>query len=61
MTALTTPQTATAALDTGSARAGARVSVTPAGLLAIGGLVAAILLAVPPIVRTRRALPPPEA
>jgi hypothetical protein len=51
MTAITTPQTATAALDTGGARAGVRVSVTPAGLIAIGALVVGILLAVPPIVR----------
>ena len=29
----------------------AKVSVTPAGLLAIGGLVSAILLSVPPIIR----------
>ena len=62
---LTTPQTARASL-----RAGDRfvmeseVSVTPLGLLAIGGLVAAILLSVPPIIRasTRaaKALPPPR-
>ena len=38
------------------------VRVTPLGLLAVGGLVAAILLAIPPIVRAKRAgkgLPPP--
>lgn len=61
---LDTPQTARAAI-----RAGDRfvmeseVRVTPLGLLAIGGLVAAILLAVPPIIRAgaraARALPPP--
>lgn len=36
---------------------------TPIGLLAIGGLVAAILLSIPPIVRAKRAgkaLPPPR-
>ncbi|UZK65507.1 VOC family protein [Sphingomonas sp. M1-B02] len=63
---LATPQTARASI-----RAGDRVvlesevSVTPLGLLAIGGLVAAILLSVPPIVRasSRAAtkLPPPPA
>lgn len=31
------------------------VRATPLGLLAIGGMVAAILLAVPPIVRAKRA------
>ena len=34
--------------------AAARVRVTPAGLLAIGGLVSAILLSVPPIIRAAR-------
>ncbi|WP_257215025.1 hypothetical protein [Sphingomonas sp. R-74633] len=37
---------------------------TPLGLLAIGGMVAAILLAIPPIVHAKRgpkALPPPQA
>lgn len=62
---LATPQIARATI-----RAGDRfvmeseVRVTPLGLLAIGGLVAAILLSVPPIVRARtrgaRALPPPS-
>lgn len=33
------------------ARVRAEVSMTPVGLLAVGGLVAAILLSVPPIVR----------
>ena len=61
---LAAPQTARATL-----RAGDRfvmeseVRVTPLGLLAVGGLVAAILLAIPPIVRAKRAgkaLPPPS-
>ena len=34
-----------------SVRIGARVDVTPVGLLAIGALVSAILLSVPPIIR----------
>lgn len=37
-------------------------SATPLGLLAVGGLVALILLSIPPIVRAKRAhkaLPPP--
>ena len=61
---LATPQTARATI-----RAGERfvmeseVRVTPLGLLAIGGLVAAILLSVPPILRAgagaARKLPPP--
>ena len=40
------------------------IRVTPLGLLAVGGLVAAILLAAAPLVRTSaraaRALPPPD-
>lgn len=32
----------------------AEVRATPLGLLAVGGLVAAILLSVPPIIRTSR-------
>jgi len=48
---LTTPQTATTTLRAGRVRFRARVSVTPVGLVAIGGLVAAILLSVPPIIR----------
>jgi hypothetical protein len=48
---LATPQTATARFRAGRITARAKVSVTPAGLLAIGGLVASILLAVPPIIR----------
>jgi hypothetical protein len=38
-------------------------SATPLGLLAVGGLVALILLSIPPIVRAKRAhkaLPPPR-
>jgi hypothetical protein len=59
---LATPQTARAALRAGNGFVmESEVSVTPLGLLAIGGLVAAILLAVPPIVRaSTRALPPPR-
>lgn len=49
--ALTTPQTTTARLATSRTQARFRLSVTPVGLLAIGGLVAAILLSVAPIVR----------
>lgn len=61
---LATPQTARATL-----RIGDRVVLetearaTPLGLLAVGGLVAAILLSVAPIVRAKRAgraLPPPR-
>ena len=48
---LTTPQTTTARLMTSHTQARLRLSVTPVGLLAIGGLVAAILLSVAPIVR----------
>ena len=36
------------------------VRATPLGLLAIGGLVAAILLSVPPIVRAKRSRHLPE-
>lgn len=61
--ALTTPQTASFRLRAGSVRARTDVSVTPAGLLAIGALVAAILLSVPPIVRAARVerAAPPDA
>ncbi len=48
---LVVPQTAHAVLKAGRFRASARVRVTPLGLVAIGGLVSAILLSVPPIVR----------
>ena len=52
---LTEPQTARARMRAGSGfEAEASITVTPAGLLAIGGLVAAILLSVPPIVRAAR-------
>lgn len=54
---LDTPQVARGRLRSGRLRADAAVSVTPAGLLAIGGLVAAILWSVPPIIRAARALP----
>ena len=62
---LATPQVARATMRVGDKFVmESEVRVTPLGLLAIGGLVTAILLAVPPIVRasTRaaRALPPPR-
>jgi len=62
---LDTPQTARATF-----RAGDRfvmeseVRFTPLGLLAVGGMVAAMLLATAPLVRARRAqkaLPPPRS
>jgi catechol 2,3-dioxygenase-like lactoylglutathione lyase family enzyme len=62
---LTAPQSARATLRFGDRfvmETDARA--TPLGLLAIGGLVAAILLSVPPIVRAKRAaraLPPPRS
>jgi len=52
---LTAPQTARAGMRAGNGfEAEASVTVSPAGLLAIGGLVAAILLSVVPIVRASR-------
>ena len=45
------PQTATARLHAGRARGRLDVAISPAGLLAIGGLVGVILLGVVPIVR----------
>lgn len=51
---LDTVQSARLAVRAGSVRLRARVAITPAGLLAIGGLVAMILLSVPPIVRAAR-------
>ena len=52
---LDTPQIATVRAKIGKRAAfKASVTVTPAGLLSIGGLVAAILLAVPPIIRAAR-------
>jgi hypothetical protein len=51
---LHTLQSARFALRAGPVRVRAQVNVTPAGLLAIGGLVAAILWSVPPIVRAAR-------
>ncbi|MFD1610289.1 hypothetical protein ACFSCW_00580 [Sphingomonas tabacisoli] len=60
---LAAPQIARASLRVGDrVLMESEVRVTPLGLLAIGGLVAAILLSVPPIVRAKRAakaLPPP--
>jgi hypothetical protein len=46
-----TPQVARTRLRAGRARFDVKVAVSPVGLLAIGGLVAAILLSVPPIIR----------
>lgn len=62
---LATAQTARATLRAGNWLVmEAEARATPLGLLAIGGLVAAILLSVPPIVRAKRratrALPPPR-
>jgi hypothetical protein len=49
--ALSQPQSARAVLRAGDRFAmEAEVQVTPLGLLAIGGLIAAILLSVPPII-----------
>lgn len=53
---LFTPQTARATIRAGNGfLMEAEASATPLGLLAIGGMVAAILLAIPPIVHARRA------
>jgi hypothetical protein len=52
ISALDAPQAARASLRLGNRFLGElEVRTTPAGLLAIGGLVAAILLSVPPIIR----------
>lgn len=48
---LVTPQTARATLRAGGFMMEAEVRATPLGLIAVGGLVAAILLSVPPIIR----------
>lgn len=62
---LATPQTARATIRFGDRFVmEAEARATPLGLLAVGGLVAAILLAVPPIVRAAhsgKALPPPRS
>jgi hypothetical protein len=59
---LSEPQTARARMRAGSGfEAEAMVSISPVGLLAIGGLVAAILLSVVPIVRaSRQRIAPPD-
>jgi hypothetical protein len=58
---LTEPQTARARMRAGRFEAEAGLTMTPAGLLAIGGMVAAILLAVVPIVRaSRQRVAPPD-
>ena len=58
---LSAPQAARASARAGRFEAEASITVTPIGLLAIGGLVAAILLSVPPIVRAaRQRVTPPE-
>jgi hypothetical protein len=48
---LAIPQVARTHLRTGRVRLDLGVAISPVGLLAIGGLVAAILLSVPPIIR----------
>lgn len=62
---LLAPQAARAAIRVGDRFVmEAEARATPLGLLAVGGLVAAILLAIPPIVRAKRGqrgLPPVEA
>jgi hypothetical protein len=61
---LLTPQTARATIRVGSFVMETEARATPLGLLAIGGMVAAILLSIPPIVhakRSHRQLPPPQA
>jgi hypothetical protein len=61
---LLAPQAARAAIRVGDRFViEAEARATPLGLLAVGGLVAAILLAIPPIVRAKRgraALPSAE-
>lgn len=52
---LFTPQTARATFRAGRFVMEAEARATPLGLLAIGGMVAAILLSVPPILRAARA------
>lgn len=55
--ALTAPQSARATLRAGDRFVmEAEVGATPLGLLAVGGLVAAILLSVPPIIRAAGAV-----
>ena len=51
---LTEPQTARASARAGRFEAEASLTMTPVGLLAVGGLVAAVLLSVVPIVRASR-------
>jgi hypothetical protein len=62
---LDTPQTARATIRAGDRFAmESEVRFTPLGLLAVGGMVAAILLAAAPIVHARyarKALPPPRS
>jgi len=62
------PQTTHTKLGIGSFSVEAETSVTPRGLLAIGGLVSMILVSVAPILlsaavikRAKRALPPPKS
>ena len=56
---LATPQTARTRLRAGRARFDVKVAVSPIGLLAIGGLVAAILLSVRPIIPAAADAPRP--
>lgn len=60
---LTEPQTARARMRAGNGfEAEAMVSVSPVGLLAFGGLVAALLLSVLPIVcASRQKIAPPDS
>jgi hypothetical protein len=52
LSSLSAPQTARAALRFGNrVSLDSQINVTPLGLLAIGGLVSAILLSIPPIIR----------
>ena len=54
---LVAPQVARAAIRIGDKVViESEARATPLGLLAVGGLVAAILLAIPPIVRAKRSL-----
>jgi hypothetical protein len=60
---LFTPQTARATFRAGGFVMEAEARATPLGLLAIGGMVAAILLSIPPIVhatRGQKRLPAPK-
>ncbi len=55
------PQAARSRVALGAFSAEADLTVTPAGMLAFGGLVAMILLSVVPIVRAARRRPPADS